>query len=478
MGTRTEKLTQFFEQVKTLTFWQRLFKWSQFRSLSYEAYEEFKALLSELTRSVQELDTTRTGLEGEIKNLKEKLTENTTRTSELNALVATKEEALRQNQDRLKEQEAEIKSLKEKSNENSGKISELTAVLATRDEALRQAQNKLKDFEIEIAASKERINLLTQGNSQLKEQNTIYKQTEDDRKTQYEKSVVGLNSIIEKNQTDRSNEINEQHQKEIDRLNQMKETWGKHQDNVKNAIKLICDRHTIEYVEKVPFKGNPDNTIKICDEYVIFDAKSPSSDDLSNFPTYVKQQTELVKKYVKEENVKKDVFLVVPSNTVDVIDRFSYNMADYTVFVVTPNALEPIILSLKKLEEYAFVEQLSPEERNNICRVIGKFAYAAKRRIQIDHFFDRFFLEMLSRCESDLPADVLQTVSEYEKSEKLNPPQDKRGKQLLIKDLESESQKIKREAEAKGIVFPTMVQQEIKSLPLYEGETSTDEKEQ
>ena len=68
-----------------------------------------------------------------------------------------------------------------------------------------------------------------------------------------------------------------------------------------------------------PFHGNPDNTIEICDEYIIFDAKCPSGDDLTNFPKYIKTQTEIVKKYASQEKVKKDIFLVSSANTIHVI---------------------------------------------------------------------------------------------------------------------------------------------------------------
>lgn len=535
MNTTTDKLIQFFEQVKTLTFWQRLFSWSRFRSLSYEAYEEFKALLSEAIRHTQELDASRTDtsvlrndndhlksslstLENEVKTLRDRVAASTDRVSEISSLLATKEEALRQSEDKLKEHELEIKSLKEKGAETFGKLQELTGQLATRDEAHRQNQEKLlrqeyeingmkeklskdsdrlselssslagneeavrqagsraKGLEIELAASKEKNNGLTQELSQLRQQNTIFKQTEDDRKTQYDKNVASLNAIRDQIQADRSQEISKQQQAEIDRINGMKQTWARHQEDVKSAIKMICDRHTIEYVENVPFKGNPDNTIKICDEFVIFDAKAPASDDLNNFPTYIKSQTESVKKYAKEENVRKEIFLVIPANTLDVITLFSYNLADYHVYVITLDSLEPIILSLKRLEEYEFVEQLSPEERENICRVIGKFAHLTKRRIQIDQFFERQFLEMLSKCETDLPPEVLEKVIEYERSEKLNPPVEKRAKLISSRVLEIDSEKIRKEAEAKAIAFPASVQEDIRSLPLYRDESPNDGK--
>ena len=253
----------------------------------------------------------------------------------------------------------------------------------------------------------------------------------------------------------------------------MKETCASHEIGVESTIKSICKKYIIGYIdkEKIPFKGKPDNTISICDEYIIFDAKSPASDDLENFPKYITLQTESVKKYVKEENVKKDIYLVIPANTLHVIKQFSYNMGDYNVFIISTDALEPIILSLKKIEEYEFAEQLSPDERDNICRIIGKFAHATKRRIQIDYFFSQEFLSILSKCKADLPKDILEKVIEFEKSEKLNPPVEKRAKQILTSDLEKDNKKLHKEAEGIDIIFPASLDS-IKKLPL----SSEDEK--
>jgi regulator of replication initiation timing len=440
---KVEKLSQFFEQIKVLTFWRRLFQWSQVRSLSYEAYEEFKLLLSQVGKWCEDIAQTKTDVS-----------------------------ILRNDNEHLKTGNAtldnEARMLKSRFDDSLARISVLSAQLAARDETIRQVQTKQKQQEIELCTSKEKINQLAQENSQLRQENTIFRQTDSDRKTKYQQDVAALNSIREQIQTDRNRETNERQQAEIDRLIRLKETWAKHQDKVQEVIKAICQRHIIEYVDKVPFKGNPDNTIRICDEFVVFDAKSPASDDLSHFPAYIKAQTESVKKYIKEENVKKDVFLVVPANTVHVIGQFSFNMADYNVYIVTLEALEPLILSLKKLEEYEFVEQLAPEERDNICRVIGKFAHMTKRRIQIDQFFGRQFLEILTKCESDLPRELLEKVVEYERSEKLNPPLEKRAKIISSEELQVDNGRIRKEAEAKAIAFPASIPQGIKGLPLYD----------
>jgi len=414
MGIKFEKLNQFFERIKTIGFWQRIFRWSQIKDLSYEAYKEFGELENLLDRTIKEADETKSSiavLKNDLEHLK----------SEKNQLEISYE---------------------------------------------RQINNKEK----EIVSLKDQVSQLTISITQLRQENTIFKQTESDRKTKYDNDVAGLNAIREQIQKERQKEIVDRHESEIKRIESMKETWAKHQERVKQAIKMVCQKHAIEYVEKVPFKGSPDNTIKLCDEFIIFDAKSPSSDDLQNFPTYIKIQTESVKKYIKEDNVRKDIYLVIPSNTVDVIEMFSYNMADYNVYVVTLDVLEPLILSLKRIEEYEFVNELSPEERENICRIIGKFAHMTKRRIQIDHFFAWEFLDILTKCKADLPKEVLEKVIEFEKAEKLNPPQEKRAKQILNTELESDTEKIQKEAEAKGIIFPSSVQKNLKTLPLYDNE--------
>jgi hypothetical protein len=177
----------------------------------------------------------------------------------------------------------------------------------------------------------------------------------------------------------------------------------------------------------------------------------PTRPSPSNFPIYIKDQAEKAKKYANQENIKKWIFFVVPANTLEVIKTFVYHLADYQAFVVTIDALEPILLSLKKVEEYEFADQLSPEERENICRILGKFAHLSKRRIQVDTFFINQFMELAYKCESDLPPDVLEKAIEFERAEKLNPPMEKRAKAIPMAELEKSLTKIQNDAGNKGI---------------------------
>ena len=300
----------------------------------------------------------------------------------------------------------------------------------------------------------ERLKITEQEKNNLKNEVNKLLNNEESRNETLRKSIASTNTLQQNLQTEIARVNDERVEKEKEMQEKMKKSWAEHEKDVQRYIQLICNNHIIKYIGQEDFphpRNKPDNCIEIMDQLIIFDAKSPANNDLSNFPKYIKDQTENLKKYAKHENVKKDLFLVIPSNTLSVINQYTYNIGDYNVNIITKDSLEPIILSLKKIEEYEFADKLSPEERDNICRIIGKFAHTTKRRIQIDQFFANEFLDTLSKTGSLLPREILESVIQFENAEKLNPPMEKRKKQILTKDLKNQSEKIKKEIELREI---------------------------
>ena len=338
---------------------------------------------------------------------------------------------------------------------------------SSRVELLKKDKENLKESKTEIQSEKK---LLEKEKNDLMEKVVGFEKTAEKNKEEHDKGVANLDDAKKSLDEERNRIRTDKEKEDEERREKMKRQWKEHEESVNQFIKKICSRYNIEYVDKVPFKGNPDNAIKICEEYIIFDAKSPQSEDLSNFPKYIKDQAESVKKYAKNKDVKKAIFLVIPTNTADSINEKHFNQVDYNVYVVTLDALEPIILSLKKIEDYEFVEQLSPEDRQNICRVIGKFAHATKRRIQVDHFFANKFFEILKDCDT-LPVDILDGAVKAERSGALNPPQERKGKtsDLDLDHLKKIDKKMKKEAEAKDIDTKSKLEA-IEKLPLYKEE--------
>ena len=325
------------------------------------------------------------------------------------------------------------------------------------EEDIKILDAKMISFE-QIKAEKiqvyEKLKITEQDKNNLKNEVNKLLANEESRNETLRKSIASTNTLQQNLQTEIARVNDERVEKEKELQEKMKKSWAEHEKDVQRYIQLICNNHIIKYIGQEDFphpRNKPDNCIEIMDQLIIFDAKSPANNDLSNFPKYIKDQTENLKKYAKHENVKKDLFLVIPSNTLSVINQYTYNVGDYNVNIITKDSLEPIILSLKKIEEYEFADKLSPEERDNICRIIGKFAHTTKRRIQIDQFFANEFLDTLSKTGSLLSREILESVIQFENAEKLNPPMEKRKKQILTKDLKNQSEKIKKEIELREI---------------------------
>ncbi len=389
-----DKLNLFFSQIKDISFWQRLFHWRKIRTLSFDAYEEYRSFARELEASRENLE-----------KVKNRLTDISARNENLAQRV----------------RDAEILSVR-------------------KDASLEELNGRLREYSGTI--------------NELTKKVTTFEATKEDNVRNYNENIARLNQTKESFEAERR-KLNEDRVREAaDRFEAMKRQWAEHETDVKNTIIRICDVNHVNYIDKVPFRGNPDNTIEISGEYIIFDAKSPANDDLSNFPLYIKSQAENLKKYASQDNVKKSVFLVVPTNTIDKLKQLTYRLGDYDVFVITRDSLEPVILSLKKIEEYDLADKLSPEDRDSICRIIGKFAHTAKRRIQVDQFFSNEFMEIVLKSQKELPEDLRQQVIEFEKSEKLNPPTEKRAKIISIDELQKKSEEIETEAQARKLKLP------------------------
>jgi hypothetical protein len=438
-----DSIKRLFENLKTISFLGRIFQWGSVKSQLIEANGELQRVIS-ISQTLK--------------------AEN----SKLENSLSLEKSASKNFQDTANRLNTELEVLKNTLANQTERIESLQKETASLIERNTQFLKRGTELSADLVGTRQKIEILEKEVREIKDENARLKKDDEFRKQEHSNAVSSLKQIQEKIQKDREDEISRRNLLEIERIKNLKETWVNHEDKVKNRIKTICHKTGVEYVDKTPFKGKPDNTLKINDEYIIFDAKSPANDDLSNFPNYVKAQAESAIKYVKEEDVRREVFLVVPTNTLEHLEVFEYRLSDYTVFVVSLDSLEPIILTLKRIEDYEFAEQMSPEERENICRVIGKFVHLSKRRIQIDGFFAKQFFELVYRSEADLSKEILEKVADFEKSEKLNPPQEKRARQISTKELEQDAEKIQSEATQKGIsVQDSLLIKEINKLPLY-----------
>lgn len=446
MNPGTPLLSSLLNRLHSIGIFQRVFGWNKIRQELAEAAAEWNRQLA----ARENLDQQKNELARQLADSQKDL-----------ALLIDQKARMEEGQKRQSDMLIEAHS----------KHSALHGQLVACETNFRNAEKKIAELTREMDMTAQKKEEWQQRFAALNEEYIRLREKEEARMKQHVSAMDTLHAITTQVQSERTAETNLRQQQEIDRILRLKQTWVDHQSAVKNSIKAICNKHAVEYIEQVPFRGEPDNTIRICDEYIVFDAKSPAGDDASGFYSYLKEQAEKAKKYAKQENVRADVFLVVPANVLDVVKQTTLHLADYTVFIISADCLEPVILGLKKIEAYEFAQQMSPEERENICRVIGKFAHLSKRRIQIDSFFAKQFIELVYKCESSLPDDILEKVAEFERAEKLNPPMEKRAKSISTAQLDIEITQLQSDAENKGIQAADL-SAELNGVQLYRHDAS------
>ena len=480
-----ENLRRFFERIKNAGFFERIFSWKTIVSLGYDAFGEYQRL----QKLMQEKDQQIAGLSGQGRDLiqardhyqrqatqlQQDLSSEHLRTQSLNEKITEKEreratlaEAQANSEDHVLRLKNEMVMLAAKNEELQARISErenIAGGLVAADKKNQQAISQLKE---DLSAFQGNYDQLSSRFHEAQKTITELRLKEEERVREHDARVTVLMTLQKQLEDDRIRLQAERDEEIRSEYAEMEQTWKKHEEAVEQSLRSICQRHTIEYSdkEKFPYAGKPDNAVMILDQFVIFDAKSPKNpDELTNFPLYIKNQAEAAKKYLKGPDVRKEIFLVVPANTVEYLSEFHYDLADLQVYVVTHDCLEPVLLALRKIEEYDFAEKLSPEDRESICRVIGKFAHATKRRIQIDNYFSNAFIDLLQSCDH-LPDDIKQKVLEIELAEKMNPPIEKRKKKIPIKELEHDVKVIGKEAEAREIDVTAVTKEKIEMITL------------
>ncbi len=317
------------------------------------------------------------------------------------------------------------------------------------------AENRLNDLNQDKAGLTAELTFLRNQLRIFESENAQLKNAEEKRYNDHQKSLETLSAFQNNIIAEKEQMKNEQQKQAIAKLESQKQTWQRHQQDVENKMRLLCEKHTIEYVDTVPFKGDPDNAIVISDLFQVFDSKSPRGEDLSNFTTYLSKEAQNAKKYAEKKDVRSDIFFVVPSNTLSILTQTVFVFEKHSVYVIPTEALEPVLISLKKIEDFEFMGQFTPEDRENICRIIGRLVHNIKRRVQIDISLGKETMSLASDCEKLLPEEIAKEVLLIERAIKVNPTREMKGKEILLEDLKEDLLKAEKNSERiAGILTP------------------------
>ncbi len=469
-------LSEFITYLRSLGLFKRLFSWKQVISRAENAYAQYLSETEEANRRYQELEQRFGRISGELqrelqrtssleglRDAERKASENLRDRFEITARELETArgklfgiERMREEQgiaelERRKEETERYQRLETKSlllaEELTAAKGKIAALEGAREEQNYAEAARRKEEAEKYLEQKENQDTVTQDLIAAKEQISAYESVREEQTAEYSRKIERINTLYDQLKSDRETLANEQMDCLVRKQEELAVSWQKHESEVAESIRTICRKHDFVWCEKseYPHPGTPDNVVLIGKMYTIFDAKSPKNpEELENFPTYLKTQAEAMKKYCKYDDVRMEVFLVVPSSTLEVLTTYHYDLAEYVVYIITPEALTPILQILRQIENYEFTDTMSPEDQDKLCRFIGKLSHATKRKIQIDTYFSRELIDALRGIDA-IPEDFAAEIGKYEQKAKLNPPMEKRVKIIEIEDVENEVKRMETE---------------------------------
>jgi len=232
MNEHIAKIKLLIGKINGLGLFRRLFGW-----------RKFKQELIEISASITHLN------------------------NELQSLQDRKEELARQilqgshDLKTLEREKARLENLEFRLNESilskDAEVNRLIRELSTERTKREGLEETARILHKELGAYKERAEGAEAQLKRIVEENIQLKRDEQFRIRNYEENVATLNSLREQIQKERQEETDLKLREERDRMEALKQTWLHHQTEVQNRIKALCQKHTIQYVDKVPFRGEP-----------------------------------------------------------------------------------------------------------------------------------------------------------------------------------------------------------------------------
>lgn len=442
--TDNSDIDDFFTSINSAGFFKRLFSWKKIKSRAENVRRHLFKIAAENDYYKNELSELKAKQAAAEEDKNQIVIENVVLNNKFSE-SERKYDELKSNYEILSKNSAAQRETFESRYLNAKEeFSKVKSDMFAENEVLNE---KFSESEKKYAYLKIEYEKVLETNSGLREKLAAEESIRDKRRQDYERKAETLTSIHSQLQ-EQLNAIAEKEKTDIEEHHKMLESsWQRHETDVYESIRSICKKNNFNWCDKksYPNSGTPDNAVIIGGLYTIFDAKSPKNpEELENFPQYIKSQAEGMKKYCKFENVRKDAFLVVPQNAMSVLTDFFYSLAECNVYVISVEAVLPILKILSFIDDYEFAGTLSPEDRDKICRFIGKLSHTAKRKIEIETYLSHEMIDALNDS-SKLPEDFSVSIEKYEKSSILNPPMEKRAKMISLDKVENDLKRAENE---------------------------------
>ncbi len=237
--------------------------------------------------------------------------------------------------------------------------------------------------------------------------------------------------------------------------------WNDHENAVIATLTDLCKQPHLQFTafsnNNLPddFDGSlkPDFLIDFLGQYVVFDAKVSKAQSLQ---TYIDDQVKkTAEKMKKNSKIYPHVFLVVPTEAIGELKKLMFAKDQYYFYVVSKEALAPILASLKRIASYELAETLDPQKRENIINIISELAIHISYRNAHELLLTKMgtdTLERVSRTDPEIAQEVEQKRME-KKLSALSPSEIKR----IASSLTEQNTEIQSLASPKAAVKKNML---------------------
>lgn len=300
--------------------------------------------------------------------------------------------------------EKEVEIEKAEHNKLAGANKQMYAELA-------QAKAKLQSIE------KERDNAQTQ----LTKMEAKREQQEKEHARGLEKIDAAERALKEERQRVLESEVEAKQvaEEERDRL------WNEHEVSVIATLVDLCKQPHLQFKSysnnNLPddFDGSlkPDFLIDFLGQYVVFDAKVSKAQSLQ---TYIDDQVKkTAEKMKKSDKIYPHIFLVVPTEAVRELKKLVYAKDKFYFYVISREALSPILASLKRISTYELAETLDPQKRENIINALAEMQTQINMTSATSLLTTKRGIEVLSRIQQTDP-ELAAEVEQKSKEKALN----------------------------------------------------------
>lgn len=305
---------------------------------------------------------------------------------------------------------ADYERLKAELDRKSNETGELRAQLAQTQSEKDEMGGKNKAMFAELTNVKAELKAFAYERDQLIKQVKTFEEQQTRREREHEVKFNELVKLQESFEKERARVIREDEEKRARELEERDRMWADHENTVVAALSDLCKQPTFNFTAfsntNLPdgFDGSlkPDFMIDFLGQYVIFDAKVSKAKSLQ---TYVNDQVKkTVEKVKSNDRIYRSIFLVVPATALSELKSHHYTVDGYQLFVVSPEALPPILAAFKRISMYEFAEQMDPQQRENIVQMVAELDFHINLRNAADIFLSSLGSEILEKARKVDPA--------------------------------------------------------------------------